>query len=489
MRKIRIGNDIRLKLSIEFNDTENAGYNKLDDLDQSNIKQVRCYLINTSFDFHEEDHCDEFKRVGFPEFYRPTKHNVNTSGFSSYLVKPANLCRFDIPENCFRYSGFGIYPEHHHCDRFRRVYGHKPPMCHPHCVEPGWHFPDMPCDHPHMSPEVLTNYPEYLQPVDVFGKGQVVLNHPHMYNPYYLADAQVLHETNTISCLFPAVQQLMCGTYKLVIVLTIFEQGWGRHNLRTYTVDKGDIFELVDDETGESGNVLISVDDTGNRENVFSSIYTYVRDYKMATDSTLAVGGKDLDGVDYKIHLTLKDGSNIMYTPYDWHFNELQFSSSDEEALTVGTDGKLYAHNFTEGSRDVVVTVNDIDNNVAYQYNVRVVKIDSIKMGFSTISSEFEMTYEDPCLELYGVEPNIYTVTNPIPEGSTAAASAKYLWVFSRRRIQSIESVVDGQDLVAELSSGIRVPTLDAVIMGGHFVYRSVAPILGGDMNIKIEFV
>jgi len=55
----------------------------------------------------------------------------------------------------------------------------------------------------------------------------------------------------------------MCGIYKLVVVLTVFEQGWGRHNLRTYTIDKGDVFELVDDNTGDSEAITINIDDNG----------------------------------------------------------------------------------------------------------------------------------------------------------------------------------------------------------------------------------
>lgn len=76
----------------------------------------------------------------------------------------------------------------------------------------------------------------------------------------------------------------MCGEYKLVVVLTVFEQGWGRHNLRTYTIDKGIVFELVD-EGGESGDIYLDVDDTGASENLIDSIWAEEDEYTIATNS------------------------------------------------------------------------------------------------------------------------------------------------------------------------------------------------------------
>jgi hypothetical protein len=70
MRKIRIGNDIRLRLSIKPN--EQAGFDKIDEMDMSSIKQLRCYLINTSWNrLPDPDKPLPFKRVGFPEYYMP----------------------------------------------------------------------------------------------------------------------------------------------------------------------------------------------------------------------------------------------------------------------------------------------------------------------------------------------------------------------------------------------------------------------------------
>ena len=114
--------------------------------------------------------------------------------------------------------------------------------------------------------------------------------------------------------------------------------------MRTYTIDKSDVFELVDDDSGESGNITIDTDNTGARENVLANVYTEHDDYVMATRSKMLVGEHDVDGLDYYIYATLKDGVVALYNPSDWHFNELIFSSSNPEVLSVGADGTLYAH-------------------------------------------------------------------------------------------------------------------------------------------------
>jgi hypothetical protein len=125
MRKIRIGNDIRLILNINTTSTiiedDGTQYNiTVNDLDMTNIKQVRCYLVNTSFDKGRK----KFKRVGFPEFYHPTAHNINCAGFPSYHMEPANVCNYDRFMPDFHdphwwpgFRGFGMFPErfHDHC--------------------------------------------------------------------------------------------------------------------------------------------------------------------------------------------------------------------------------------------------------------------------------------------------------------------------------------------------------------------------------------
>lgn len=483
MRKIRIGNDIRLKLKIEPN--TQAGFDKIDEFDQSSVKQLKCYLINTSyFRPSREVGPKPFLKVGFPEFYHPSKCNINNAGFPSYHMRPANLCNYDRFEPDFHdfhwwpgYRGFGLHPEHFHdhCPHLWHGPKPKPSCCGFNCT----------CD-PHIGhtyvPACEQPYFPKNEPYDIYGRPVEDHSHQNPLMPYYLADSQVLNEKNTLTCLFPAVQQMLCGTYKLVVVMTVFEQGWGRHNLRTYTIDKGDIFELVDDETGESGNIYINVDSTGKRENLIDSLYTEHETYTIATESEVPVGGLDLYDNVYNIYMTLKDGSLVIYDGKNPNLGQLVFTSGDEEILKVGKDGTLHGLYYTgqEASRQTTVSISDIDGNVHYNFTVIVKKIDSIRIGFDPESDVQNVRMDSTNFCDFDNHVVSYTVNNP--------EDGRYLYLFSQRRIHYVQSLDDNDDLVSQLSSGIRIPMMNAVIKDNRFCYRSVAPILSGNMKFKIVF-
>lgn len=492
MRKIRIGNDIRLKLKIEPN--TQAGFDKIDEFDQSSVKQLRCYLINTSYFRKKKDDVGPkpFLRVGFPEFYHPSHHNINNAGFPSYHMRPANLCNYDRFEPDFHefhwwpgYRGFGLHPEHFHDHCLHLQHGPRPkpsccgfyPWCNPidpHIGHPHFpmHDPVPPCAEPH--------HPE-PEPYDIYGRTIEDHRHPNPFLPYYLADSQVTNVKNTLTCFFPAVQQKLCGTYKLVVVLTVFEQGWGRHNLRTYTIDRGDVFELVDDETGESGAITIDTDATGERENPFKYIYAESDNYVIASNSDVRIGDTDSEGRDYDIYSILDDDTTVLYNPYDWHFPELVFESSNDDIVSVDKFGTLHAHDINTVEETVTITVHDIDNNLSFNYTVTVKQLDTIKIGFDSTEDALQMSASNPNLGDYSCKNKIYSIAN--------IESGRYLWIFSQRRIHYIKAVEDeNEELAAELSSGFRVPMTNAVLKDGYFCYRSAAPILSGDMNIKIKF-
>lgn len=72
-----------------------------------------------------------------------------------------------------------------------------------------------------------------------------------------------LHEPLSIpmgyQCYFPACDQLEVGKYRLIIEVEVFEQGYGRNNIHTYTIDKGIVFTLVCGGSGMSGNISINL--------------------------------------------------------------------------------------------------------------------------------------------------------------------------------------------------------------------------------------
>ena len=488
MRKIRIGNDIRMIMKIQAGMKDLTTPYQMDDFDQTNIKQIRCYFINTScFNPKEEDvQPKPFMRVGFPEFYHPTAHNINNVGFPSYHMRPANLCNYDRFEPDFHdfhwwpgYRGFGLHPEHFHDHCCHIQHGPRPkPSCHG--FEP-WE-------------------PFMQEPYDIYGRPVVDFRPIDPFNPVYLADSQPTIEKNTITCFFPAVQQKMCGIYKLVVVLTVYEQGWGRHNLRTYTIDKGNVFELVNDETGESGNITISYDDSGERTNYIKEINANPRLYIMATNSTLNVGSIDSVGSMYNIYVTLTDGTEVLYNPLEWDYNKIIFESENEDLVTVDKFGNLTSYDFEicpDTSDENTENVNtayaetrvrmksaDAPEQEPYGwFTVRVKKLDSIKIGFSDADEPSLLNVGN--LLVCSTNDKYYSVSNVYGN-----ATDSYLWVLSNRKIHYVKSIEPGDEQLSELSSGFRVPmTEQPQPIDGYFYYRSTAPILGGRMNFKIKFV
>ena len=82
-------------------------------------------------------------------------------------------------------------------------------------------------------------------------------NAPDEYK--YLAPSKMTSKQNVAIAYFPACDQKMLGTYKLVVVVVTFEPGWGRTDLRTYTIDYGSVLELVDSDQAVSGDTTIDV--------------------------------------------------------------------------------------------------------------------------------------------------------------------------------------------------------------------------------------
>lgn len=200
---IRIGNDIKLEFTLR-------GPENVDFL---NVKQMRCYLINTSTD-NKNCACDIFKRFPrepFPQFYTPSKYTLHGCGRFEYNVNPSyTKCGYALssgfhdPHYWPCYNGFGINPGH---------------------------FID--CHHGH-----------------------------HNYkSPTYLAHSELLEGENKACAYFPACEQIMAGPYKFVVVLVLYQDGWGKHNLHTYTIDYGTVFNLVCDESGRDGDIIINLDE------------------------------------------------------------------------------------------------------------------------------------------------------------------------------------------------------------------------------------
>jgi hypothetical protein len=219
--KVRIGNDIRLNLTIRGPKNYNG----------ENLKEVRCNLINTTANrafFNEECKC----------------------------------CRNKTPQCCGG-ACCGCHGRKKHCG----------------CGCPSyWVYPHTPCDPAFGQGPLPPNYGHDCVKCKRHGIPCIGINDGYWdrslgssiyYDPLnkvmgapvfdadftFLAPSKADKTTNRIQVYFPASDQLMCGDYKLVVSTVVYESGWGRCDLHTYTVDYGNVFSLVDDESGLYGDI------------------------------------------------------------------------------------------------------------------------------------------------------------------------------------------------------------------------------------------
>lgn len=172
--------------------------------------------------------------------------------------------------------------------------------------------------HPHMMPHCNCGCDKCAHFTPYFRPGHCDCVMPHFDENFrYLAASRVLEGKNKIQTYFPAQDQLLCGDYKLVVVLIVYEAGWGRCNLHTYTIDYGTVVTLVDDDSAINGDVTIDVDNDKleNSDMTMISTFRNITNYYMYSNSNLMLGQKDNNGNKYQIEVELTSGSILPYNP------------------------------------------------------------------------------------------------------------------------------------------------------------------------------
>ena len=337
MRKIRIGNDIRIQTALT----------ELDSFDQNMIKQLKCYFIKT-----EEVEYVDLNNPGYPQYYSPTEYDICSCGIPQYNWLPYNGYVFNSgmfgPIDDYRifptYNGFGVN-----------------------------------------SKQFKITQKEYLAPSRVLASG------------------------NKIECYFPAQDQKNIGIYKLVIVVTCYQHGWGSNNLRTYTLDKGNIIQLVDDNSGENGN--INIDTTLND---VIDIIVPTDQITLRAGERLKLGERDCIGNIFYINVQKSDRTaeelsnkynptcvirNVTYGIQDLAFvdNQELVSSANGSAnyemdITVNNITKTIRIR-VEGDKSVTFSTpyvgqrNLSNNNMLVKYNKQyILGITAISQPFGTIT-------------------------------------------------------------------------------------------------------
>lgn len=223
--------------------------------------------------------------------------------------------------------------------------------CHP------WHKP---CSHPHP------------------GMGCGFCGDPaptHINEDFrYLAPSRVLEEKNRIQVYFPACDQYACGVYKLVIVLVVYEAGWGRCDLHTYTIDYGDVLTLVDDNSGVSGDITLDIDNNTMSNSDIVDINVKSSGYYVYPNSNLPLGKADNRGNVYEVEVTLANGATVKYTTDqdNWPYEDsLTFSSATPTVARIADSrGTIHSNNVADGSRAIVTVSSKKNPNISQQFTV-----------------------------------------------------------------------------------------------------------------------
>ena len=185
----------------------------LDDLsefDRTSIKQLRCYVVRK-----EDIQYIDLDNYGYPQYYSPT----------DYDLMYTSCCRYNwLPYNQYVYN----------CGMFGPIDDYR-----------------------------------YFLAYNGFGVNSKQFK---IVPDKYLASSRVINDTNTIEMYFPAQDQKDFGKYIVLIVVTIYQPGWGSNNLRTFTINKGVQFEIVDGNDTEQGN-------TNNQQGKPSNIQITDEDY------------------------------------------------------------------------------------------------------------------------------------------------------------------------------------------------------------------
>ena len=403
MQKIRIGNDVRLNLTLRGPRT----------YDQANIKQLKCYLINTSMlDYFPVD-CFLNKHV----------HGCGCVNDRCGHPKYHALPHYRYYDCC-----------HNGCNRYNHSFCC---MLDPHGCNPA----SCPCVLP----------PRCNKPYDA-------VNFCACEDFTYLAYSRVLPKANSIQCYFPAKDQMFCGVYKLIIQAIVYEPGWGRTDLRTYTIDYGDVIELVDDNTGVIGDITVDVDtnDIENRDII--AIRVKSKDLTIYENTKLNIGDKDIKGHKYSIEVDLENGSTVEYDPTNWPYGSIELTPTNNDIIEIDqSTGTIHSFE-NDATVSTTVTVAAKNGSVDSTFKVTIIGRDYDYIGYLPVRpfpKEMENDYkyhfdrDDQGFEndnqenitkvgVDYVDTKMLTKSKDLSNGITIQndIDGQYLWIVTRRPIE-----------------------------------------------------
>lgn len=272
---------------------------ELSDYDATSIKQLRCYVIRK-----EDIQYIDLDNYGYPQYYSPTDYDLVYTRCHMYNWLPYN-------QEVYTSGMFGPIDDYRY-------------------------------------------FPAY----NGFG---VRSKQFKIVPDKYLASSRVISGSKQIEMYFPAEDQRNFGEYIVLIVITVYEPGWGSNNLRTFTINKGVQFEIVDEyndnNTSEDNDAI-----EAEYQNILFKSKKMLDIYKQPTpfgyhkvyvkhfDKHLIGGIRKVKMIDIKI---VKDGDVYYYVnkPID----------GKKQVITISSDNQ---------SDEITEKVRSIKNRDLYSFVV-----------------------------------------------------------------------------------------------------------------------
>lgn len=325
MKKIRIGNDIRLAVTLrQYLNDHNLLERIIYDPTDHNFESIDSNpFVNKQYELYYDEHYQdsngdpiEFKPNGKPVSIASIKavlvnntrkeelkhirrerearmHKMEMDRFDALRKHSRFIARFPIEPamECFNSTPYDIcgcgYPTYR---AYPRAYLFAP--YHGFGVKPDWEGIYKPLfPYPAFPPKPYV--PETV-------RGDI------KDDSKYVAEVAATNLSNVVEVIFPASHQLHPGVYSMIIVAKLYCPGFNQNNTKTVTLDIPNIFELVPTtEQGVDGDVTINVKNirdilayNDNVETTVEDIYTEDGSISDEDLSTLTLHRTDGVGVD-----------------------------------------------------------------------------------------------------------------------------------------------------------------------------------------------
>lgn len=304
IKKIRIGNDIRLAVDLgqyivnNYNsqylrerkvyNPNNTDFENIDSNDFVN-KSYELYYPN-EYSFKDND--GEEKYIDF----KPTNIPISIRSIRAYLI---NTSKEGLQKRYMRRDFISRYPIEPYCNVFdSNAYD----ICG--CGIPTWH---------------ARPFPHRIVPYNGFGLNPnwdgIYKTHRKIEEFKYCAPVCATSKQNVVEIIFPAQAQKHIGKYKLIVVAKVYAPGFNEANLKTITVDMDNVFELVG-STEEGIDTGISMD------------------VNIVQDILQGKNESDNPGITH-------EDKYLNNAEFNEDYNTIELDMSDGEHMTVDLDNRL----------------------------------------------------------------------------------------------------------------------------------------------------